>query len=430
MKELKAELGNDKREELMEAYYETGFSLSELRELFDLPQNYNDALIVQLFPDLILDEECPLCGHHYVAKHVSRGEEGASSNAYYINSTWCAECGLSKDEIDRDQEKERQNIKISKAYNRTPRAFNWKAYDSSDARDVVLETLVATKGILNNTYLQPIEIRPYCTNFIEICRALYRNGYIEPTTMIGNAYEGYKIEDDGSVSFYWYEVPFAIDAPNYSGVRRPEILASDGETWIEIGEGEHQVWMSSCIGYILAYLDNQIYQAGYDDESAKRDEFIELLPSMLHHYSPAQITSLIWTAMATAMKQAAEGPSYKRTAAWAYGVILKRAKSALNNEWNLKPNMPTIEFEPTFFEDYFFIKHISLGDTWIYRSVPRWEDSGGMVKVANAYLPQGEAGATVQMIVEADALAKSNNVKHPNYQSFSETQDFIRLFSR
>lgn len=50
---------------------------------------------------------------------------------------------------------------------------------------------------------------------------------------------------------------------------------------------------------------------------------------MLLEYSPAQITSLIWNAMATAEKHAEEGPAYKRTGNWAMGVVLNRAKKAL-----------------------------------------------------------------------------------------------------
>lgn len=83
--EIRAELGADQINELMEVYYNEGFSLKELRELYDLPNNFSDENIVDLFPYLKLSDHCPLCGEQYIVKHVSRGIEGATINSSYLS---------------------------------------------------------------------------------------------------------------------------------------------------------------------------------------------------------------------------------------------------------------------------------------------------------------------------------------------------------
>ena len=60
--EVRAELGEDNVNELMDAYYTSGLSLKDLRELYDLPKSFTDEKIVELFPMIELDDGCPLCG--------------------------------------------------------------------------------------------------------------------------------------------------------------------------------------------------------------------------------------------------------------------------------------------------------------------------------------------------------------------------------
>ena len=53
--EVRAELGEDNVNELMDAYYTSGLSLNDLRELYDLPKSFTDKKIVELFPMIELD---------------------------------------------------------------------------------------------------------------------------------------------------------------------------------------------------------------------------------------------------------------------------------------------------------------------------------------------------------------------------------------
>lgn len=57
--EVRAELGEDNVNELMDAYYTSGLSLNDLRELYDLPKSFTDKKIVELFPMIELDDGCP-----------------------------------------------------------------------------------------------------------------------------------------------------------------------------------------------------------------------------------------------------------------------------------------------------------------------------------------------------------------------------------
>ena len=50
--EVRAELGEDNVNELMDAYYTSGLSLKDLRELYDLPKSFTDEKIVELFPSI------------------------------------------------------------------------------------------------------------------------------------------------------------------------------------------------------------------------------------------------------------------------------------------------------------------------------------------------------------------------------------------
>ena len=52
--EVRAELGEDNVNELMDAYCTSGLSLNDLRELYDLPKSFTDKKIVELFPMICL----------------------------------------------------------------------------------------------------------------------------------------------------------------------------------------------------------------------------------------------------------------------------------------------------------------------------------------------------------------------------------------
>ena len=81
--EVRAELGEDNVNELMDAYYTSGLSLNDLRELYDLPKSFADEKIVELFPMIELDDGCPLCGGALFAPRISRGIKDVSADSYY-----------------------------------------------------------------------------------------------------------------------------------------------------------------------------------------------------------------------------------------------------------------------------------------------------------------------------------------------------------
>ena len=389
IEELRSELGDDKRQELEEAYYESGLSLLEIKELYNLPVHLRDGDILKLLPDIVLDQECPICGNNYLANHMERGSEGATSSTYHANSVRCWCCNKTKSEID-SQIKEQQNRKkIEDTYNCEPAPYDWSGFAPDTIMDIVFETLVATKGILGNTYLETIQEEPIYSGFIDSCRSLYKSNFIEPVTNFENSIDGYGVEQDGSTFFYYYRVPFAIDIKHYEPIPVSHIETEGGREIMTIFDAQYMLWKQIACDYVMAYAAHQMYQADYEDEGKRRDEFVELLPQMLRLYSPAQITSLIWNAMAAAEKQASEGPFYKQTGAYAYGVILNRARKALDQKWILKPNIPSMEIEESFFEKHFFKTHVPLGETWIYRSIPPRNDDDWKVYLEPAILPPG-----------------------------------------
>ena len=87
--EVRAELGEDNVNELMDAYYTSGLSLNDLRELYDLPKSFTDKKIVELFPMIELDDGCPLCGGALFAPRISRGIKDVSADSYYKDQVFC-----------------------------------------------------------------------------------------------------------------------------------------------------------------------------------------------------------------------------------------------------------------------------------------------------------------------------------------------------
>lgn len=421
--EVRAELGEDKIHELMDAYYTSGFSLKELKELFDIPQSFTDGNILQLFPMIELDDGCPLCGGAVSAPRISRGIKGASSTSYYTSQIVCTNCNVTLQEAKQKANRIEWVYKLRRSFSREPKEYNWESYNPDSLIDVAYEVLVEVRGDTDHGYIKPIKEPPLALNFTDCCRALRNADYIEPSAAFDKWLDGFQ-EQDGELVFYWYKVPFSISVNGYKPIERKTVTVVGNHEFIELGLGEREYWLRTAKGLVMSYLDNQMYAEDYKCEGPKREEFESLLDVMLPVYAPAQITSLIWTAMATAVKQANEGPSYKRNGAWAMGVILNRAKKALSEHWDIRSNMPLLEIDETEFEWHFFDVHVPIQDTWVYRRVP--ETINGKAEIAQAVAPKGVDAAPAKLIATAHKMALAIGVDDPNYLSREETERFIR----
>ena len=421
--EVRAELGEDNVNELMDAYYTSGLSLKDLRELYDLPKSFTDEKIVELFPMIELDDGCPLCGGALFAPRISRGIKDVSAGSYYKSQVFCPNCGKTRQQAMRELEELEQKNRLRREFSREPKEFEWAKRNPGSLTSTVFEVLIEVKGRGGNTYLRPIADQPLLLGFIDACKALRGEGYIQPTAAFDEWLSGFEEQKDGFF-FYWYKVPFAIKLEGYTARKRNPIIIEGNREYIELGQGEREYWLRTAKGLVLAYLDAQLDEACYEYGGPKREEFETLLDTMLLEYSPAQITSLIWNAMATAEKHAEEGPAYKRTGNWAMGVVLNRAKKTLSEHWDLHPNFPSRTVKDTEFEWNFFDVHVPIGETWMYRSVP--EVTGGCVEIKHAKIPKGADAATAAMIAKAREIALRIGTDEPDYLSYDETDRFIK----
>ena len=421
--EVRAELGEDNVNELMDAYYTSGLSLKDLRELYDLPKSFTDEKIVELFPMIELDDGCPLCGGALFAPRISRGIKDVSAGSYYKSQVFCPNCGKTRQQAMRELEELEQKNRLRREFSREPKEFEWAKRNPGSLTSTVFEVLIEVKGRGGNTYLRPIADQPLLLGFIDACKALRGEGYIQPTAAFDEWLSGFEEQKDGFF-FYWYKVPFAIKLEGYTARKRNPIIIEGNREYVELGQGEREYWLRTAKGLVLAYLDAQLDEACYEYGGPKREEFETLLDTMLLEYSPAQITSLIWNAMATAEKHAEEGPAYKRTGNWAMGVVLNRAKKTLSEHWDLHPNFPSRTVKDTEFEWNFFDVLVPIGETWMYRSVP--EVTGGCVEIKHAKIPKGADAATAAMIAKAREIALRIGTDEPDYLSYDETDRFIK----
>ena len=421
--EVRAELGEDNVNELMDAYYTSGLSLKDLRELYDLPKSFTDEKIVELFPMIELDDGCPLCDGALFAPRISRGIKDVSAGSYYKSQVFCPNCGKTRQQAMRELEELEQKNRLRREFSREPKEFEWAKRNPDSLTSTVFEVLIEVKGRGGNTYLRPIADQPLLLGFIDACKALRGEGYIQPTAAFDEWLSGFEEQKDGFF-FYWYKVPFAIKLEGYTARKRNPIIIEGNREYVELGQGEREYWLRTAKGLVLAYLDAQLDEACYEYGGPKREEFETLLDTMLLEYSPAQITSLIWNAMATAEKHAEEGPAYKRTGNWAMGVVLNRAKKTLSEHWDLHPNFPSRTVKDTEFEWNFLDVHVPIGETWMYRSVP--EVTGGCVEIKHAKIPKGADAATAAMIAKAREIALRIGTDEPDYLSYDETDRFIK----
>ena len=169
-------------------------------------------------------------------------------------------------------------------------------------------------------------------------------------------------------------VPFEVDVKGPLPAVYAEIYIRDGREAIVLGKGEIDHWQAIDEWLVGSYLDYELWDWDDDCSEGKRSEFDELVPQLLGHFSPAQITSLIWGALATALKKAQDGTDGQKTASYAVGVVINRCKRALADEWDVNPNKPLIDVDYGLFEDYFFSHNVPIGKSWVYRPLPKIQD--------------------------------------------------------
>lgn len=274
--------------------------------------------------------------------------------------------------------------------------------------------------------MEPIWDSPLYLDFYDQLRRLTRRGILVPDADVSDL-RGFSVNEQGEAVYHPLRVYYLFDLVNYVPVPRRTIELEEGREVIRLTEAEYEIWGRIAEGLLCEYLELQLTDGGFTNcGDGKMQEFKSLLPVLLGSFSPAQITSSIWSAMATAEKKAKDGPWYQREGSYAVGIVVNRLKSALNEGWKPKPNIPTLDVPQTFFEEYFFNVHIPIGETWVYRSIPRIID--GTVELPLPIYPKGRDSATSEMISFASAIASELDLPEPDYLSYAATADFISSY--
>ena len=410
----------------MKDYYASDVSLKDLREYYGLPNNYGDDRFVALFPPMKLHVTCPYCNTPLQADHISRGVVGATIDSYYESTARCPLCDKSLINIEQELEKERTESVLTEKFSAVPDELDWTSRPQNSRELIVLGSLICEKSLMNHQYLAPIITKPYYTDFTDCLRALRSSSLIEPTYDFPDWRSGFELDQNDEATFYWYKVPFSINILNYTEEPN-DIKTINGQDALVLNEAERDVWLKTCIGYLVKYLEWNIDDLEYELSTKKEKEFVDLLPTLLRSYSPAQIACQIWSVMASLLKQASEYyEPWKRTGAYATGAVIKRLTKALSEGWDLNPNIPTKELPETFFENYFFRIHVPIGGTWIYRRVPELESS--TVFLPPAKMPKSIDTATPAMIEFASAIADRLDLPEPDYCSYVKTSEFITRY--
>lgn len=425
--EIRAELGAQGLEMLMDDYYASDVPLKDLREYHGLPSNYSDDGIVALFPPMKLHEKCPVCGMSLIANHISRGVADATSGKYYTKTVRCSQCDKFLTEIERELEEERVEIALVERFSKEPNVYDWKIQSKNSREAIVFGSLLYEKSLMEHQYFAPISAEPHYTDFLDSLKSLYASSFIEPTYCFPDWRAGFELDKEGKSSFWWYKVPFSVSVTNYSEEKPNAIKTVEEQDAVALSEAECDVWLKTCVGFLVKYLYHNLEDLGYEPSEKTEAEFVELLPILLRSYSPAQIASQIWSVTAMIMKRESERyESWKKTGAYATGAVINRLKKALNESWDLKPNIPTAELRETFFEEYFFTIHVPVGSTWVYRKVPEFKSP--IVVIPIAKMPELVNKTTPAMIDFAQAIAEKLEVPEPDYMSYESTGDFITRY--
>lgn len=376
---LRASFGSTAITEMQNAYYTSGLSLAELRECYDLPSDFADSDFISLFGLFEIDKICPVCFGHLYAPHVSRGIYGAGPTSYDKSRVLCGSCHLTSDQIERETFYLNKKGELSQIFSSEPLTFDWGKYDPNNRQHVTFAFLFA-RCLNSGRFIGPINLDYGYGGFYEDVHSLVEAGYLVPSWLSKNDVDHYSLKDDGSVSLNLMCVPYEVDVKGSAPIVFGEVFIQDDKEAIALGKGEMDHWSRIDEWLVGSYLDYELSYWGDNCSDGKRSEFDELVPRLLRYFAPAQITSLIWGALATALKKAQDGTDGQKTASYAVGVVINRCKRALEEEWDVNPNKPLIDVDHGLFEDYFFSHNVPIGKSWVYRPLPKIRDGVAIIE--------------------------------------------------
>ena len=218
-------------------------------------------------------------------------------------------------------------------------------------------------------------------------------------------------------------VPYKVDVKGLLPIEYAEIYIRDGREAVVLGKGEIDHWQAIDEWLVGSYLDYELCDWDDDCSDGKRNEFDELVPQLLGHFSPAQITSLIWSALATALKKAQDGTDGQKTASYAVGVVINRCKRALAEEWDVHPNKPLIDVDYGLFEDYFFSHNVPIGKTWVYRPLPKIQN--GVAILEWPTFPKFEDEVDDFLLDRAQSVLDSSGKDSVDLKSYRSVSNYV-----
>lgn len=424
---LRASLGSNAISEIQNAYYTSGLSLTELRERYDLPVGFTDSDFINLFGLFEIDRMCPVCFSHLYAPHVSRGISDATSNSYNVSRVFCGSCHINSAEIERETYYLDKEGELSQIFLREPLTFDWGEYDPDNRQHVSLAILFGC-FINGARFIGPFNqgYGYYCFN--EDIRSLKNAGYLVPSWRSKRDVDQYHLKDDGSVSWNLMSVPYELVVSGPLPALFKDIFIQDGLEAIELGKGEIAHWAQIDEWLVGSYLDHELGLWDDDCSNGKRNEFDELVPQLLVHFSPAQITSLIWSAMATALRKAQDGTDGQKTASYAVGIVINRCKRALSEKWDVNPNMPLIDIDCGLFEGYFFSHNVPIGKSWVYRPLPKIQD--GVTIMKWPVFPKQEDEVDDFLLDKVRNMSEFAAIESVDVKSYRSVSLYIRGLSR
>lgn len=424
---LRASLGSTVISDMQNAYYTSGLSLAELRECYDLPSDFSDPDFISLFGLFEIDKICPVCFGHLYAPHVSRGIIGAGPTSYDKSRVLCVSCHLTSDQIERESFYLDKEGELSQIFPSEPLTFDWDKYDPDNRQHIIFAFLFA-HCLNRGRFISPIDLDYGYDGLYKDVRSLRKAGYLVPSWLSKNDVDQYSLGDDGSVSWDLMRVPYEVDVKGAAPIVYGEVFIQDDKEAIVLGKGEIDHWQAIDEWLVGSYLDYELLDWNDDCSEGKRSEFNELVPRLLGHFSPAQITSLIWSALATALKKAQDGTDGQKTASYAVGVVINRCKRALAEEWDVNPNKPLIDVDYGLFEDYFFSHNVPIGKSWVYRPLPKIQD--GVAILEWPMFPKFEDEVDDFLLDRAQSVFDSSGKDSVDLKSYRSVSIYIHGLSR